>query len=179
MLKGEQVILRALKSSDAANLAKNANDFDLWLNVRDSMPHPYKKKDAKKFIEFAQSPERVNLTFAIEHKAKVIGCISAEPQTDIERHNMELGYWIGKDFREQGLTTEAVSLICNYLFANFPINRIYSLVFEKNISSHKVLLKNGFREEALLLESAYKNGRFVNEYLFSLLRIDWEGLSEI
>lgn len=174
MLKGEHVILRAFKSKDAKGLAKNANDFDLWLNVRDSMPHPYKLSHAKKFISEAQSAHRVNLTFAIEYQGKVVGCISVHPKADIERYNMELGYWLGKRYRELGLTTESVRLVCNYLFENFPVNRIYSFVFESNVSSRKVLLKNGFQVEALTQESAFKNGQFVSEYLLALLRTNWE-----
>ena len=44
------VILREWKRSDAAALARIANNKKVWDNVRDRLPHPYTKKDAKEWL---------------------------------------------------------------------------------------------------------------------------------
>jgi ribosomal-protein-alanine N-acetyltransferase len=34
-------VIRSFQSADAAAIAKNANDRDVWINLRNRFPHPY------------------------------------------------------------------------------------------------------------------------------------------
>ncbi|PWT90832.1 MAG: GNAT family N-acetyltransferase, partial [Acidobacteria bacterium] len=45
-----KVVLREWKKSDATALAHIANNRKIWDNVRDKLPHPYSKKDAKNWL---------------------------------------------------------------------------------------------------------------------------------
>ncbi len=45
-----EIFLRPWKKEDASQLAKVANNKNIWNNVRDSLPHPYTLKDAEEWI---------------------------------------------------------------------------------------------------------------------------------
>jgi len=49
-LELSKCVLRSFEATDASSLAKNANNRALWINMRDSFPHPYTLADANKWI---------------------------------------------------------------------------------------------------------------------------------
>ena len=68
--------------------------------------------------------------------------------------------------------TEAVKQICEYVFANSDIIRIYAEPFAYNIASCRVLEKVGFQYEGTLRSNAVKNGRVIDMEMYSLLKAE-------
>jgi len=171
-------ILREWQMSDAASLAENANNINIWNNVRDYFPHPYSEKDGQEFITKVFNGE-FGIQRAIVVEGQAVGGIGVFPQKDVERICVEIGYWLGEKYWNRGIMTEAVKRFFTDIFTNFPIyNKIIAPVFDFNKASQKVLLNAGFEREAILKQSAIKNDRIVDLYCFSLLRSQWENLSE-
>jgi RimJ/RimL family protein N-acetyltransferase len=75
-------------------------------------------------------------------------------------------------FWNKGIMTKAVNLICDYGFSNLDIVRIFTGVFDYNISSQKVLEKCGFTKEAVFKDAIFKNGKVCNEIRYSKLQYD-------
>jgi RimJ/RimL family protein N-acetyltransferase len=69
-----KVTLREWKRSDADALAAIANNKKIWDNVRDRLPYPYTKKDAKEWLELVKKQKTVT-TFCIEVDGKLAGSI--------------------------------------------------------------------------------------------------------
>ena len=171
-------ILREWQMSDAASLAENANNINIWNNVRDYFPHPYSEKDGQEFITKVLNGE-FGIQRAIVVEGQAVGGIGVFPQKDVERICAEIGYWLGEKYWNRGIMTEAVKQMVNEIFSNYPIyNKIISPVFDFNKASQKVLLNAGFEREAILKQAAIKNDRIVDLYYFSLFRSQWENLSE-
>ena len=161
--------LREWRLSDAAALAENANNINIWNNIRDSFPHPYSEEDGKQFITTViNMPKPTSL--AIEVDGKVVGSIGITLQADVERIAAEMGYFIGEKYWNRGITTKAVKEMAAYAFANFPIRKIYAPVFDFNIASQKVLQKAGFEQEAVLKQAAIKNGKIIDLHYYSIMR---------
>src|SRR5262249_5889226 len=93
-LKAGKTIVRPWRKQDAEELATQANDRRIWLNLRDAFPHPYRIKDANRFLKMAtdMSPPT---HFAIEHSGSVAGGIAYTLHIDVERIGAEIGYWLG------------------------------------------------------------------------------------
>ena len=66
--------------------------------------------------------------------------------------------------------TEAVKQICEYVFANSDIIRIYAEPFTYNIASCRVLEKAGFQYEGTLRCNAVKNSKVIDMKVYSLLK---------
>ena len=107
----DRCTVRSWRPTDAAALARVANDRSIWVNVRDRFPHPYSEADADAFITLStqQSPER---NFAIAVDGQPVGAIGLTLGEDIYRHTAEVGYWLGADWRGQGIGTEIGRASC-------------------------------------------------------------------
>ena len=66
--------------------------------------------------------------------------------------------------------TAAVRAVVDYAFATFEINRVWAGAFDWNPASIRVLEKAGFIFEARLTQSAYKDGAFVDELTYAVVR---------
>lgn len=163
------VIIRPVTLDDAHAFALHGDNPKIAANMRDIFPSPYKLDDAKRFISsvITLDPPRV---MAIVADGDVCGAISLVGKEDVYARSFETGYWIGEDFWGRGIATQAVKQIVEYGFTNFNVERIYACVFSPNLSSKKVLLKNGFVHEGTLRKSVFKNGVFHDELIFSVLR---------
>lgn len=167
------VTLRTWQKDDRYVLAELANNINIWNNVRDRLPYPYKVQHAASFIKFyrRQTPSQ---SLAIEMEGRLVGSVGIELQEDIGRISAELGYWIGEPYWGKGIATEAVGKMIGYAFGNFPqVIRLYAKVFDFNTASMIVLEKNGFHLEAIHRKSAIKNNSIHDEYLWVRFRQDF------
>ena len=80
------------------------------------------------------------------------------------------GYYIAEEYWGKGIMTDAVKQICEYVFKNSDILRIYAEPFAYNIGSCRVLEKTGFQYEGTLRNNAVKNGKVIDMKMYSLLR---------
>jgi ribosomal-protein-alanine N-acetyltransferase len=161
--------LRKFKLSDSDILSELANNKNIWDNVRNYFPHPYTAQNAMEFINFCNSQEPY-VTFAIEYRGALAGCVGLVPQKDVHRLTAELGYWIGEPYWGKGIATEAVNLITEYGFNQLNLIRIYSGIFDFNKASQKVLEKAGFKFECIFEKSMIKNNVICNEYRYSKVK---------
>lgn len=70
------------------------------------------------------------------------------------------------------LDTLAVGQLCNYVFSNTDIIRIYAEPFAHNIGSQRVLEKAGFQYEGTLRSDAVKNGKVLDMKMYARLKGD-------
>lgn len=165
------VRLRAWTLADAPALAKLINNKKVQDNLRDGLPFPYGEEDAKAFLSamLASDPDQ-NLAFAIEADGKLIGSISATRCANIHFRTAELGYYLGEPYWGKGFATEAVRQICDYIYRNTDIIRIFAEPFAYNTASCRVLEKAGFQLEGLLRSNAVKNGRILDMKMYAKIR---------
>ena len=165
------VRLRAWTLADAPALAKLINNKKVQDNLRDGLPFPYGEEDAKVFLSavLASDPDQ-NLAFAIEADGKLIGSISATRCANIHFRTAELGYYLGEPYWGKGFATEAVRQICDYIYRNTDIIRIFAEPFAYNTASCRVLEKAGFQLEGLLRSNAVKNGRTLDMKMYARIR---------
>lgn len=99
-----------------------------------------------------------------------LGSIGVFRQENIHFKTAELGYYIGEEYWGKGLTTQAVREVCDYVFDNSDIIRIFAEPFIHNIASQRVLEKTGFSCEGVLKSNAYKNGRITDMKLYAKIK---------
>jgi len=172
ILNGEHIVLRPFKKNDIKPVAFLCNNKKIWDNLRDFLPHPYTEKNAQEFILSCQA-EDPQVTFAIEYRGDLAGCIGLLKQKDIYKLTAEIGYWIGEPYWGLGIATKAVNLLVDYGFDQLGLVRIYTGVFDYNKASQRVLEKAGFKLEGIFEKSVLKNGKICNEYRYCKLNGDF------
>ena len=165
--------IRRWELSDARDLAAALSNKKIQDNLRDGLPYPYTEQDGKEFISaMLAANENDTFAFAITVNGKVIGSIGAFRQRNIHRQTAELGYYIAEEYWGKGIMTEAVKQLCDYVFSNTDIIRIYAEPFAYNIGSCRVLEKAGFQYEGTLRSNALKNGNVFDMKMYSKLKTD-------
>ena len=164
-------IIRKWKLTDAKDIAVALSNKKIQDNLRDGLPYPYSEQDGIDFISSMLSAnEDETFAFAITLDDKAIGSIGVFRQQNIHRQIAEMGYYIAEEYWGKGIMTDAVKQICEYVFKNSDILRIYAEPFAYNIGSCRVLEKAGFQYEGTLRNNAVKNGKVIDMKMYSLLR---------
>lgn len=164
-------IIRKWKLTDAKDIAVALSNKKIQDNLRDGLPYPYSEQDGIDFISSMLSAnEDETFAFAITLDDKAIGSIGVFRQQNIHRQTAEMGYYIAEEYWGKGIMTDAVKQICEYVFKNSDILRIYAEPFAYNTGSCRVLEKAGFQYEGTLRNNAVKNGKVIDMKMYSLLR---------
>jgi len=164
--------IRSYEGNDKIALVKYANNIKISKNLRDSFPYPYDEEDAQAWITAAlnQNPE---INFAIANSDELIGGIGLILQRDVYRFSAEIGYWLAEPFWGKGIASLALTALSKYAFEHFDLNRIFAGVFQDNRASMRVLEKSGFKLEGRLRNAVYKDNRFKDQLMYSILREDF------
>ena len=152
--------LRHWTQADAMELTSLCNAVDRRF-LSDRLPNPYTKKDAKEWLKMVTDNDTITGIYrAIVCDGKPIGSISVEKKDD----DAEIGYMILNEYTNKGIATEAVKQICSIAFKALSIKQITANVFQPNIASIRVLLKNGFKYKGAIPNAVIKDG-----YVYDLL----------
>ena len=168
-LEFDKWLIRSWGQEDVASLVKYANNRRVSINMRDSFPFPYSAEDAEAWIAFAGS-QRPETNFAIASADEAIGGIGLRLGEDVFRRTAELGYWLGEPYWGRGIATLAVLALTEYAFAVYDLARIEAHVYEWNPASARVLEKAGYGYEGRLRKSVTKDGKTIDQLLFSWTR---------
>lgn len=175
MLKGKQVLLRALERDDLALLHTFNNDLAVELAGGGDAPVP--QSLARLEAEFEQKVSgggRNGSDFAIEADGNFIGICALFNEDNLAK-TTELGITVGnKLYWGKGYGREAVQLLADYAFRYQNFRKVWLMVHGNNERAIKAYQKVGFVEEGRLREHVYSNGEYVDLIYMGILRRDWE-----
>lgn len=156
--------------SHAEGIAKQANNPKICLHLRNTWPLPYLKEHAIEFINSIDESKGHYLR-VIFFNDEIVGVIGLHNTNDT-KDELEIGFWIGEDFWDKGITTEAIKLMVQFAFEELKLNRIYSFANVGNEASKYAQLKAGFTETGIINQEC-KPGEIRDQYTFEYLREDY------
>ena len=127
------------KSINKKLFASLVGEWDIakWLS---DVPYPYTEKHAEKFIK-RSSPD--DLRFSVFYDGILVGGVGVSYEANNE---LDIGYWIAKDYWSYGFATEASLGLINYVRNETDFKVITACYIKSNKASAKVLKKLGFIE---------------------------------
>lgn len=81
-----------------------------------------------------------------------------------------IGYCIGKDWWNKGITSEALSAVMDFLFEIVDVKRIEARHDPRNPNSGKVMMKCGMKYEGTLREADWNNQGICDACYYALLK---------
>ena len=175
IIKGDRINLRKLRKSDAESVQKHAKDKEISRYT--TLPYPYKLKHAQDFINLThkkmRKKESYELGIELKETKNIIGMMGLI-HVDYKNKNAEVGYWLGKKYWKQGLTTESLKLMLKFGFRELKLERIYAKVMHPNTMSAKLLEKNDFKLEGRLRKNTLKDGKWMDDLIYGLLEEEWK-----
>lgn len=87
---------------------------------------------------------------------------------------MEIGITLSSHHQGHGYATEALECVLEYLFGRLHKHRAFASTDALNGPAAALFRRLGFRQEAHFVESLWFKGQWGSEYLFALLKREWE-----
>lgn len=159
VLGTERLILRPFKEDDVLDMYNNWASNDNVTRYLTWTAHS-SKDVTKSLIDLwvSKNEDMKNYQWCIEWKAnhQAIGSIGVV-RMDEGINGVEIGYCIGEDYWNKGITSEALKEIIKFLFEEAGCNRISARHDVNNPNSGKVMKKAGLLYEGTLLEAGKNN----------------------
>ena len=169
MLEGKKVILRSFKTEDI----ENTYSLIINMNVRNlsniSYIVPFSLALQKEFVENTMKYSGPLFRFAIEEK-KSRNCIGACGVNgyDEKNRNMSIGLWIGEEYQGNGYGSDALRVLCDYIFSEMNIHKIKLQYFSFNEKAKICYEKVGFKIEGIQRKEFFRFGKYHDIILMGL-----------
>lgn len=98
------------------------------------------------------------------------GFVDWSPQHWFGRKCWSLGIQLASSMRGRGIGAEAHKLIVKYLFERDPVNRIEAYTDADNHAERRALEKAGFTLDGTLHGAGFRDGRWHDGVLYSIVR---------
>ncbi|MDD5291110.1 MAG: GNAT family protein [Patescibacteria group bacterium] len=174
ILKGEKVILKPIKVSEAEN-------FLHWF--KDSKVTRFLRVEGK---DLNLKKERKIIKNIRKNKNKIVWSIYTMGGLhigDTGLHDLDLkrnkkatwGIVIGeKSYWGQGYGTDTLKTVLKFCFTRLKLNRVELSVYPLNIAGFKCYTKCGFKEEGRKRKSIMKRGKYLDEIIMGILRKEYK-----
>lgn len=176
----------AVDDSTDVRPVHSADAEELYLVVRANHEHLYRwmewvpqegstREEIRDFVRRSEKAAREQAQFnaVIVQNGKIVG-VTGFPVIDWTNRIAHVGYWLDRRHTGAGLMTRTVAAQVTYAFDALEMNRIEIRCATQNVRSAAVAQRLGFTREGTLREVLYLHGAYVDEYVFSMLRNEWE-----
>jgi RimJ/RimL family protein N-acetyltransferase len=170
ILKGKEIILKPIKTSEAGNYLRWFNDPEInrYLTIDG------KQLNLVKEIQYIKNAlkSKTKYNWAIYTSNMHIGSTGLE--LNFQHNKATWGIFIGeKDYHNQGLGTDTLKMILNFCFKRLKLNRVELGVFSYNQRGYRCYEKCGFKFEGVKKQAILKNGKYIDEIMMGILRKDY------
>ena len=174
-LETDRLILRRYTKDDASAIYKNWASDDEVTKCLTWPTHESQEVTQTIIDEWVKSYSNENYY----HWAIVLKENGDEPVGDIAVVHIKekasvahIGYCTGRKWWNQGITSEALSAVIDFLFDVVDVNRIEARHDAKNPNSGKVMKKCGMKYEGTLRSSDWNNQGICDACYYALLKSD-------
>ena len=174
-LKTERLTLRPFQPTDAADLHRLINDFDI-ARMLELVSYPYDRALADEWIAASirglsdGTACHLAITGHEDSKEVIVGAVGIA--VDRAARVGRLGYWVGRKYWGHGVASEAAKRLTSWSFANLDVDRISASVATDNPASAAVLRRIGFRQTGDHEQVFASRGTAVPIWLFEATRDD-------
>jgi [ribosomal protein S5]-alanine N-acetyltransferase len=174
VLTGSQVVLRDLRTTDAASLFALLTTEEV---SRFISPPPTTVDGFEKFIAWAQRQRAAGsyacfaVTLVTDDTA--IGIFQLR-ELEPGFGTAEWGFAIGSPYWGTGVFQEGAELVVSFAFEQVGVHRLEARAAVRNGRGNGALRKIGAVQEGILRKSFLKNGEYLDQTLWTILDEDWQ-----
>ena len=171
VIETERLLLRPFNVDDIELAFKNwtsdekVTEFLRWPTHKDIT---ITKRVLEDWIESYKNKNYYQWAIELKEISEPIGTISVVDM-DEKTDKVHIGYAIGSNWWNRGITSEAFKGIIPFLFEEVKAQRIESQHDPNNPNSGKVMLKSGLNFEGTLRQVDWNNKGIVDASIYSLL----------
>ncbi|HQN75100.1 MAG TPA: GNAT family N-acetyltransferase [Bacillota bacterium] len=167
-LESERLMLRKLTSEDFTPLFVILNDEE---TVKYFVERPFTEEKVKKMVEVI--PQE-HYAIILKKDNAMIGYLDFHPW--FMRDTYDIGWTVDKNYRNQGIVTEAASLLMKYAFKELNAHRLVATCQPENVPSNRVCEKLNMRLEGKFKKCIYDPNEdyWLDENLHAILKEEYK-----
>ncbi len=160
--------LRDVLESDLERIVELCQDPEIsqmTLNV----PHPYSMEHARFFYDnIVLGGKSKTYAIHLEGNPTLIGVIGIN-FNQTKTWAAEIGYWLGKNYRNKGYMTESLRKVIDICFKEYKLVRVCACHDPINPASGKVMLKAEMEFEGTFKSYVVKDGVYRDSVYYSVV----------
>ena len=176
-IETKRLIVRCYNPSDAlllaASVTENVEHLRPWMPWAHNEPEPIETKEERLRTFRGKFDLGENFIYGIFNpgETRLLGGTGLHPR--IGEGGLEIGYWIHKDFVNQGLATESTAALVKVAFDILHIHRVEIHCDPANLASASVPRKLGFTHEGTLRAKTSFLDRWSDSMVWGLLENEY------
>ena len=176
MIVGEKVRLRPLEREDLPRCVRWFSDPEVRRHLTIYIPFSLAQEERWYENVLDRLERNSDVLLAIETSEGVhIGNLGLHT-IDWKNRAAELGITIGeKEYWGQGYGTDAIRTLLRLAFEEMNLHRVQLRVDVDNARGVRCYEKCGFQTEGTLRDVVFREGRYYDQYLMSILRPEFKG----
>lgn len=172
MYEGRLVRLRAVRDADIEASIPWLNDLDTMRLLEGGAPVPRTLESERAWVR-----EQGENLFAIETQGGQFLGTCCVFSVSAQSRNCMAGWFIGDPaMRGKGYGSDMILTFLKYLFEERNMERVALTVNGYNAGAIRLYGRLGFVREGVLRENVYTLGRFHDEYVYAMLRREYDAL---
>jgi RimJ/RimL family protein N-acetyltransferase len=173
VLKGRTLMLRELVKSDSLSLLSMLSSEEVAKFIS---PPPTTPQGFERFIAWAQREREAGNQFTFgmvpEGCDQAVGLVQVRavaPRFSVA----EWGFAIGSPFWGTGMFLASARMTLDFAFQHTAVNRLEARAVVQNARGNGALRKLGAVQEGVLRGSLLKDGKYLDQIMWSILSHDW------
>ena len=173
VLKGRKLMLRELVKTDALSLLSMLSTEEVAKFIS---PPPTTPQGFERFIAWAQRERQAGNQFTFgmvpdgcDHAVGLVQVRAIAPRFSVA----EWGFAIGSPFWGTGLFLASARMTLDFAFEHTDVNRLEARAVVQNSRGNGALRKLGAVQEGVLRGSLLKDGKYLDQIMWSILSQDW------
>jgi len=130
------------------------------------------QRDQERWYLWQNDDKATNMFAIVEPVKRMVIGVCGLTSIDLVSRRAEFSLYIAPNSQGLGYGQNALVTLCKYGFNNLGLNSIWGESFDKN-PAMTMFKRVGFKEEGTRRQFYFKDGKFIDAHLFSLLRSEF------
>jgi ribosomal-protein-alanine N-acetyltransferase len=173
VLRSNRIMLRELVKTDALSMLSMLSSEEVAQFIS---PPPTTPQGFEKFIEWSQHERLAGKQFTFgmvpagyDHAVGLVQVRAIAPKFSVA----EWGFAVGSSFWGTGLFLASARMTLDFAFQHTAVNRLEARAVVQNARGNGALRKLGAVQECVLRGSLLKDGKFLDQVMWSIVSQDW------
>lgn len=168
MFRYKNIYLRPIEEKDLEIIRGMRNDPSTWMNLTDiTLIDKWSQKNW--FDTIAKQKLNKRYFSVCTDKNHFVGLVRMD-EFDWVNHSVRIGTDVLPRLRGKGYGTLIMEMLVQYSFRYYNMHRLWLLVLETNKRAQHIYRKVGFKVEGALREAIFRDGRYYDYVVMSLLK---------
>jgi len=170
MFKFVGVYIRPIEEDDLPKLASLRADPRVWVNLGDITMVTLKQQLV--WYKRVHTNPKIRYFILYSDKIDFIGVVRMD-EIDLINRSARIGGDILPKYQGKGYGTKMYKLLLKYCFDFLNLHRVWLLVLESNTVALNLYKKAGFVEEGRQRMAIFRDGKFIDYIMMSLLQSEY------